>query len=193
MPERIATLVPQSNLAAGGRVFSDTLRISVPPQRVTLRLQVGARSLDGVNAIRIAGRPLPITQNSWTGADPIISRIAPDTWLIQSALHEAADVMHALRKGCGRRSFVITDLSDAFVTFVLEGAESTELLARGCALDFSLAVFHTSSCTRTRLAQLPVVIRRASFERFECIVDRAAAQYLYDWFQDAAAGFATPP
>ncbi|MEX0733906.1 MAG: sarcosine oxidase subunit gamma family protein [Steroidobacteraceae bacterium] len=187
MPEPIKTLVAQSTLPAGGRVFSDALRVSIPPPRVTLRLQVGARSLKTVDAIRIAGRPLPISPNSWTGADPVISRIAPDTWLMQSALHDAADVLKAVRRGCGRRTFVVTDLSDAFVTLVLEGAQSPALLARGCGLDWSLSAFRTSSCARTRLAQLPVVVRRASFERFECIIDRSAAQYFYDWLQDAAA------
>jgi sarcosine oxidase, subunit gamma len=188
MPEPTTSLVAQSAIPSGGRVFSDSLRLAIPPQRVTLRLQVGARSLDTVNAIRIAGRPLPITANSWTGTDPVISRIAPDTWLVQSALHDAAELLEAVRKGCGRRMFVVMDLSDAYVTMTVEGAQSTAVLARGCGLDLSLDTFNTSSCTRTRLAQMPVVVRRASFERFECIVDRSYAQYLYDWFQDAATG-----
>ncbi len=188
MPETIKSLLPQSGLASGGRVFSDALRLSIPPQRVTLQLQVGARSLGTVSDIRVAGRPLPITANCWTGADPVVLRIAPDTWLLQSSLHDATDVLQAVRKACGRRSFVVTDQSDAFVTITVEGALSTALLARGCGIDLSLTNFHTSSCTRTRLAQMPVVLRRASFERFECIVDRSAAQYLYEWLQDAAAG-----
>lgn len=188
MPEPTTSLVAQSALPSGGRVFSDTLRLSIPPQRVTLRLQVSSRSLGTVNAIRIAGRPLPITANCWTGTDPVISRIAPDTWLFQSALHDAADLLEAVRKGCGRRTFVVIDLSDAYVTITVEGAQAPAVLARGCGLDLSLGTFNTSSCTRTRFAQMPVVVRRASFERFECIVDRTYAQYLYDWLQDAATG-----
>ncbi|MGH8130313.1 MAG: sarcosine oxidase subunit gamma [Steroidobacteraceae bacterium] len=188
MHEPVKTLVAQSSLPAGGRVFSDALRLSIPPPRVTLQLQVGARSLKTVDAIRIAGRPLPISPNSWTGTDPVICRIAPDTWLMQSALHDAADVLQAVRRGCGRRTFVVTDLSDAFVTLVLEGALSPMLLARGCGLDLSLSNFHMSSCARTRLALLPVVVRRASFERFECLIDRSGAQYFHDWLQDAVVG-----
>ena len=188
MPERIKTLVAQSSLPAGGHVFSDALRLSIRPPRVTLQLQVAARSLKTVDAIRIAGRPLPLSPNSWTGADPVCCRIAPDTWLVQSALHDANDVMLALRKGCGRRTFVVTDLSDAFVTFWLEGAHSVALLARGCGLDLSVTAFRTSACTRTRVAQLPVIVRRAGFERFELMVDRAAAQYFHDWLRDAVAG-----
>jgi heterotetrameric sarcosine oxidase gamma subunit len=188
MREPAVSLVAQSALPSGGRVFSDSLRLSIPPQRVTLRLQVAARSLSAVNAIRVARRPLPITANCWTGTDPVISRIAPDTWLFQSSLHDAADLIAAVRKGCGRRTFIVMDLSDAFVTITVEGAQATALLARGCGLDLSISTFHTSSCTRTRFAQMPVVVRRVSLERFECIVDRSYAQCLYDWLQDAATG-----
>ena len=141
----------------------------------------------------VLGVSLPVQNGvfmrvSLTGTDPVISRIAPDTWLFQSALHDAADLLAAVRKDCGRRTFVVIDLSDAYVTIMVEGEQSTAVLARGCGLDLSMSSFNTSSCARTQFAQMPVVIRRASFERFECIVDRSYAQYLYDWLQDVANG-----
>lgn len=191
MPEPIATLVGESSLPAGGHVFSDALRLSVLPPRVMLHLQIGARSLKSVGAIRVAERPLPLPQNSWNGEDPVFCRIAPNAWLIQSALHEAGDLLHAMRRGCGRRSFTVTEVSDAYVTLALEGALAAPLLARGCALDLSPAVFGDHACTRTRLAQLPVVLRRTGPERFECVVDRSTAQHLHDWLRDAAVALAT--
>ena len=68
------------------------------------------------------------------------------------------------------------------------GARAAGVLARGCAIDFALNAFGPNACARTRLAQLPVVVRRVTAERFECVVDRSAAQYVFDWMQDAAAG-----
>lgn len=186
MPEPIATLVGESCLPAGGHVFSDALRLSILPPRVLLHLQVGARSLKSVGAIRIAERPLPLPPSSWNGEDPVFCRIAPNAWLIQSALHDAADLLQAVRKGCGKRSYTIIDVSDAWVTLALEGALAAALLARGCALDLSQAAFGDHACTRTRLAQLPVALRRTGAERFECAVDRSAAQYLHEWLRDAA-------
>ena len=186
MPEPVASLVAQSSLAAGGRVFSDALRLSVLPTRTILRLQLGTRSQKSVNALRIAGRSVPVATNSWSGDDPVYCRIAPDTWLIESALHEAADLMPAVRTGCGRRSFAVTDVSDAFATLVVEGTQAAALLGRGCGLDLALESFGQAACSRTRLAQLPVVLRRVTSEKFECAVDRSAAQWLYDWMQDAA-------
>jgi sarcosine oxidase subunit gamma len=131
---------------------------------------------------------LPVAVNSWSGDDPVICRIAPDAWLLSSALHEASEIMPAVRTGCGRRSYAVTDVSDSLVTLWIEGTDAQALLARGCGLELSIGAFGQQACTRTRLAQLPVVIRRATPDRFECLVDRAAAQWFYEWLLDAAAG-----
>ena len=188
MPEPIATLVATSGLPAGGRVFSDDLRFSILPLRTVLRLQLGARSQKSVAALRIAGRSLPVAMNTWMGDDPLFMRVAPDTWLVESALHEAADLVPAVRTGCGRRSFAVTDVSDTLVTIAVEGALATALLARGCGLDLSPGAFGNAACARTRFAQLPVVLRRVTSGRFECHVDRSAAQWLYEWMEDAVEG-----
>jgi heterotetrameric sarcosine oxidase gamma subunit len=190
MPEPIASLVEKSSLPAGGRVFSDTLRLAILPPRTILRLQLGARSQKSAVSLRIAGRAMPVMMNTWTGDDPVFSRVAPDTRLVESALHAATDLLPAVRAGCGRRSFAVTDVSDAFVTLAIEGAGASALLARGCGLDLAVEAFGNAACSRTRFAQLPVVLRRVTSEKFECIVDRPAAQWLYDWLQDAAEGLA---
>src|SRR5688572_27442350 len=188
MPEPIASLVAQSALVAGGQVFSDALRLSVMPGRAIVRLQLGARSQKTASSLKVAGRPLPVAANTWSGDDPVSWRIAPDTWLLSSALHEAAEIIPAVRTGCGRRSYAVTDVSDSLVTIWVEGTDAQALLARGCGLALSVGAFGPQACARTRLAQLPVVIRRATPERFECVVDRSAAQWLYDWLMDAVKG-----
>jgi heterotetrameric sarcosine oxidase gamma subunit len=80
----------------------------------------------------------------------------------------------------------VTDVSDAFVTVVIEGPLAAALFARGCGLDLSIEAFGHAAVSRTRLAQLPVLLRRVTSERFECAADRSAAKWLYDWFEDAA-------
>jgi heterotetrameric sarcosine oxidase gamma subunit len=105
-----------------------------------------------------------------------------------SALHETPEIIPAIRTGCGRRSYAVTDVSDSLVTLWIEGTDSQALLARGCGLDLSAGSFGPQACARTRLAQLLVVIRRATPDRFECVVERASARWLYDWLTDAAEG-----
>jgi sarcosine oxidase subunit gamma len=188
MPELIATLVAQSSLAAGGRVFSDALKLTILPTRAILRLQLGARSQRSTGSLRIAERPLPAAMNTWSGEDPVVARIAPDTWLMLSAWHEAGELLPAVRTACGRRSYAVTDISDSLVTIAVEGTLATAVLARGCGIDFSEESFGNFACARTRLAGLPAVLRRVTSERYECVVDRSAAQWLYDWLENVAEG-----
>lgn len=188
MPDKIATLMPQSSMPSGGRVLSDALRLTVLPSRTVIQLRLATHTSKTVAALKIAGRSMPEAMNRWSGDDPVICRIAPDTWLVLSSLHEAADLLDAIRTACGRKPCAITELSDAYVTVALDGPRAAEVLARGCGLDLSITAFGLNACTRTRLTQLPVMVRRMTHERFECVVDRSAAQYLFDWMQDAAAG-----
>jgi heterotetrameric sarcosine oxidase gamma subunit len=191
MPELIAGLLAQSSLPAGGRVFTDALKLSILPTRAIIRLQLGARSQKSAGSLRIAERPLPVDLNSWSGEDPVVARIAPDTWLLLSAWHEAGELLPAVRTACGRRSYAVTDISDSLVTLAVEGALATAVLARGCGIDLASEAFGNFACARTRLAGLPVVLRRATSEQFECVVDRSAAQWLYEWMQDVAEGLVT--
>lgn len=188
MLEIIATLMPQSSMPAGGRVFSDTLRLTVLPARTVIQLRLASQAPKGIGTLKVAGRPVPQAMNTWSGDDPVICRIAPDTWLLLSALHEAADLLDAVRTACRKKPCAITDLSDAYVTLALDGPRAALVLAGGCGIDFAPSAFGPDACARTRLAQLAVVVRRVTPERFECVVDRSAAQYLFDWMQDAAAG-----
>jgi len=186
MPEPIRTLIPQSAVPAGGRVYDDVLRLTVLPQRSVVRLQLAAKSQKSLARLRIAGRPVPEAMNTWSGEDPVTCRVAPDTWLVLSSLHDGAALVDAARAACVKRSFAATDLSDANLTIAVEGPRAVEILVRGCGLDIeSLA---DDACTHTRFAQLPIVLRRAGADRYELIADRSAAKYLFDWLQDAAAG-----
>lgn len=187
MAERIDTLVASSALPAGGRVLAETLHIAVLPARSVLLLRLGSRSLKLAGEIRVAGRPLPLGAGRWSGDDPVFCRFAPDAWIVLSALHAADDLLDAVRRACGRRSFAVTDVSDAHVTLAIEGPQAAELLARGCSIDLADGVFGQDACTRTRFAQLPVLLRRVSHERFEIVADRSAAAWLHDWLLDAAA------
>lgn len=190
MPEPVSSLTAQSSLAAGGRVFSETLKLSVLPPRAVLRLQLGARSLKAAGSLRIAERPLPGAMNIWGGEDPFFARIAPDAWLLVSAWHEASELLPAVRTACGRRSYAVTDISDSLATISIEGALAPAVIARGCAIDVSAETFPASFCARTRFAGLATVLRRVTSERFECTVDRSLARWLYEWLEDVAAGVA---
>jgi heterotetrameric sarcosine oxidase gamma subunit len=155
------------------------------PARASVKLQVSVCALPAVAVI--GGAALPDQPNTWTGDDPIIWWVSPDAWLIQSA-REGDALAAQLRSDCMNLPCAVTDLSDALVTFALEGPDASAVLVRGCGLDLRAGSFGARACARTRLAQLPVLIRKTGSTRFELVADRAAAQYLQDWLLDAAAG-----
>lgn len=157
------------------------------PPRASVRLQVSVRALPAATVV-MGGAALPDQPNTWIGDDPIIWWVSPDAWLLQSASQDGGTLTAATRAASANLPCAVTDLSDALVTFALEGPQAIGVLARGCGLDLRAGSFGVKACARTRLAQLPVLIRKSASARFELVVDRAAAQYLQDWLQDAAAG-----
>jgi heterotetrameric sarcosine oxidase gamma subunit len=135
----------------------------------------------------IGGVSLPQQPNSWNGQDPLIWRVAPDAWLIQST-QAGNDIAAMTRSAFANFACAVTDLSDALETIALDSPDAAGVLARGSGLDLREGSFGAQDCARTRLAQLPVLIRKATSTRFELIVDRSTAQYLEDWLRDAAIG-----
>ena len=185
MLDPIRTLKSLAALPAEEREYDDVLRLAVLPARTILRLQLAVGAQQS-GKVRIPGQRLPEAMNSYIGENPVVARIAPDSWLFIAAWHAGPALMAALRAACARQQFALTDLSDAHATFVVEGPRAFAVLARGCGIDIEKLA--ADACLRTRFAQLPVVLRRAAAERYELIADRAVAKYLYDWLQDAAAG-----
>jgi len=157
------------------------------PPRASVRLQVSVRALPAA-AAGIGRVALPDQPNTWAGADPIIWWVSPDAWLLQSASQDGGTLAATTRAACASLPCAVTDLSDALVTIALEGPQAIGVLARGCGLDLRAGSFGAQACARTRLAQLPVLIRKSASARFELVVDRSAAKYLQDWLADAAVG-----
>lgn len=188
MAELVTTLTPRSAMPAGRRVFGDALSLSVLPPRTIVALRLSARALNSRAGIRVAGQWLSQSPNRWSGEDPVVCRIAPDAWWLLSSLHDVAELENAVRTACSGRHCAVTDLSDAHVSMLLEGPHAVAVLAGGCGLDFTATAFGTHACTRTRLAQLPMLLRRIAHQRFELIVDRSVAQFLFRWVCDAAGG-----
>ena len=190
MPRALRNFVPLPALPEGAQTLSDWLQLQVLPPRAAVRLQVRAGSTAGLAGVSIADVPLPGRPNTWAGTDPVICRVAPDAWLLQSRRNSGAALATTIRSALGTLASAVTELSDALLTFELEGPDSYAVLARGCGLDLSPQAFGTRACASTRLAQCPALIRHAAPARIEIVIDRALAEYLHDWLLDAAVGLA---
>jgi sarcosine oxidase subunit gamma len=84
----------------------------------------------------------------------------------------------------------VTDVSSGQTVIAIDGEYARDLLAKGCTLDLHPRVFGPGACAQTLLAKAPVLIcQRRDATRFELIVRRSFADYLWRWLEEAAKEF----
>ena len=115
--------------------------------------------------------------------------IGPTEWLLISdtlAAHTLRE--HALK--LHQQGIAAVGPSPGLAALLLEGPLARDILTQGCGLDLHPASFPLGTCTRTRLAQLPVIIDYVDLKpRFELYVGRSYSSYLCSWLNDAVEGF----
>lgn len=179
------TLFATAALAPGALRLADGVMMHVLPPRAVVRLQVSRPAMINVVDARIGHVALPTEPGQCIGHDPAILWLAPDGWLLVSEQWDGATLAAWVRPASHGRTAAVVDVSDSLVAFMLEGPRARELLTRGTGLDVDAASLVPGSCTRTRLAQLPVIVRSLTPERIELLVDRSPAAWLREWFIDA--------
>jgi len=184
-PSTVAALVATPALPAGETPLAAGTSLRVLPPRALVRLQLPRRAIPEAGALRIGDTPLPTSPGTCVGDDPAVLWLAPDGWLLISERHDAGTLVAAARRACGERTAAVVDVSDALVGFELEGPRVRDLLSRGTGLELAERALAPGRCTRTRLAQLAVIVRPHAPERVELFVDRGPAAWLRDWFIDA--------
>jgi sarcosine oxidase, subunit gamma len=113
---------------------------------------------------------------------------SPGEWLLISDTLDARSLrQHAHH--IHHQGIATVSGSPGLAAIRFEGPAARDVLKDGCGLDFHPASFQTGTCTRTRLAGLPVIIDyRDAGPRFELYVGRSYVPYLNSWLLDAALG-----
>ena len=79
------------------------------------------------------------------------------------------------------------DLSCCVKTVRLSGSAAGDLLSKGCGLDLDPNSFPAARSTRTRFAQLPLILDCVDPQPvIDLYVNRSYLPYLKDWLADAA-------
>jgi sarcosine oxidase subunit gamma len=114
--------------------------------------------------------------------------MGPTEWLLISDTLAASTLReHALN--LRHQGIAAVGLSPGLAALRLEGPAARDMLTQGCGLDLHPASFPMGTCTRTRLAQLPVIIDYVQTKpRFDLYVGRSYRSYLCSWLHDAALG-----
>lgn len=135
--------------------------------------------------------PSPHVAESWAdflaGERIRVLALGPAEWLFVSEAHDGAALEGRVAERARALELAAVDVSNALAGLRLRGSAARDVLAMGCGLDLDPQCFPVGFCTRTRLAQLPVLIECTHEEpRFELYVASSYRSYLAEWLVDAA-------
>ncbi|MAY69866.1 MAG: sarcosine oxidase subunit gamma [Halomonas sp.] len=157
-----------------------------------LILRGGAIVLDeavrAVLGLSLPARPLELSQ----GERASLQWLSPDEWLAVLPQGDAFRVETALRSALGDASVAFSDVSAGQTVIELAGDDQAlrELLMKSVVYDVHPRHFAVGKGVTTVLAKTSVILRRPDERRWELVVRRSFADYVYRWLLDAGEEFA---
>jgi sarcosine oxidase, subunit gamma len=127
----------------------------------------------------------PKTRIGWLG---------PHEWaIVNQPVEQTRD---AVRRVLTTGLFHVADTTDGRATFMVSGANATDILAKGCSLDLDPDGFGPGSCAQTLLAELPIWLEHLPSDEtpgplYFVHVDRSVEHWARAWLLDAAKEFAS--
>jgi sarcosine oxidase subunit gamma len=123
------------------------------------------------------------------GGQVRVLHLGPGEWLVVSNLLDKQTLQSQLHCHPNGQNLIAVDLSCGVHALRIEGPCSRQLLSKGCGLDFHPDVFPAGHATRTRFAQLSVIVDCTHpAPCFELYVGRSYIAFLRSWLEDAVAG-----
>jgi heterotetrameric sarcosine oxidase gamma subunit len=115
--------------------------------------------------------------------------VGPTEWLASGEARQGAPAARELDRVFEGTAFRVTDVSRALFLLRITGGAALRVIGKGCSLDLDLTAFAVGRVVRTRMAGIPVVVRRTDVTAFECLVTRSYGDYFDAWWEDAALEF----
>ncbi|TDN63079.1 sarcosine oxidase subunit gamma family protein [Paraburkholderia sp. BL10I2N1] len=175
-------------------VRGPTLCIDEQPLGGIVRLQGDAGDAGFAEAVSEAtGLALPAPERFAARGDTCLAWSGPTEWLYFCSLDDEQARLRALQAACDGRFATATLISDSRTGFLVSGADSASLLAKGCAIDFSAAACPIGRVVTTRFAGLPTMLLHRGNHEYLVYVDVSYAAFLLHWLLDAVSEFAAVP
>ncbi|MCB1713706.1 MAG: sarcosine oxidase subunit gamma [Candidatus Competibacteraceae bacterium] len=136
----------------------------------------------------VLGLELPCVPNTVIDDGELVAYwLGPDEWLIVSPGDREHSLEQALRVALADLFAAVTAISGGQTVIVLQGKHARDVLAGCCTLDLHPRVFGPGRCAQSLLGKAPILIRQVDDSpRFELIVRRSFADYLWLWLNDSA-------
>jgi sarcosine oxidase, subunit gamma len=136
-----------------------------------------------------ARAPVSLPSFASRAAGARLLALGPEEWLMVCDSVDGPSLHAAVADLARTQGMAAVDLSHGMICLRVGGTAVRDVLSMGCGLDLHTRSFPAGNCTRTRLAQLAVVIECTHPEpRYELYVGTSHAAYLEGWLRDAAAG-----
>ncbi|MEC8918226.1 MAG: sarcosine oxidase subunit gamma family protein [Pseudomonadota bacterium] len=136
----------------------------------------------------LPGRPNGLTRGE--SGERSIQWLSPDEWLVIVPGGEEFTLEGKLREALGEAHYAIVDASGGQTLIELEGEMTRELLMKSTPYDVHPDAFPVGKGVTTVFAKATVILRRPDEQRWELVLRRSFADYLYRWILDAGAEYA---
>ncbi|MCE0732319.1 sarcosine oxidase subunit gamma family protein [Halomonas sp. G15] len=157
-----------------------------------LILRGGAIVLDEavrkVLGISLPGQPLGLALDA--SGERSVQWLSPDEWLVIVPGGEELDIEQRLRDALGDAHYAIVDVSGGQTLVELSGEKARELLMKSTPYDVHPEAFPVGKGVTTVFAKANLILRRPTEERWELVLRRSFADYVYRWILDAGAEYA---
>lgn len=156
-----------------------------------LILRGGAIVLDEavrkVLGISLPGQPLGLARDA--SGERSVQWLSPDEWLVIVPGGEEFELEQRLRDALGDAHYAIVDVSGGQTLVSLEGEEARELLMKSTNYDVHPSRFPVGKAVSVVFGKSSLILRHPTEERYELVLRRSFADYLYRWIRDAGAEY----
>ncbi len=141
---------------------------------------------------QVLGVDLPLEPNTTAGSTAQgLFWLGPDEWLILTPPGEQAGLQTHLLEVLDGVFANVVDVSSGNTVISVSGPKARELLAKGTTLDLHPREFRPGMCAQTHFAHAGALICQwEERPRFELVVRRSFADYLWQWMRVAARDLA---
>ncbi|NND91205.1 MAG: sarcosine oxidase subunit gamma [Granulosicoccus sp.] len=162
------------------------LSLEEKPVTGLLTLRAGAHRESLATALSATlGLVLPERLSSESAGNEVCVRwMSPDEWLLSCPLQDAFDLECRLRSAIDGH-IAIVNVSGGYSILNLSGSAAQNVLKKSTAYDVHPDNFMPGKVVNTLMAKAQVVLRCVESDRYEIIVRRSFADYLWLWLQRA--------
>ena len=162
----------------------DLLKISEVKDLTIVQIVQYKRSKVQLNSLRIDGLEFPL-QNPKVSSNKETRIIwsAPSTWLV---ITRKEDIIKIIKEKCNSENFAVTDISHSRAVIQIEGMGASEILKKGCPINFN--ELKKNNCAGTIFQGINILVDKIHDqpEKFNVFALRSFGESFYHDVTDAA-------